>query len=66
MIEAAMRSIEAATSTPIQGSTSRKPCVTFRPKLANDRVFVKIQYGTGCSASVSEQQSPQLLIALFL
>ena len=54
MIEAAMRTIEDATSSPIPGSTSRKPCIRFRPGLASDRVVVRIQYGTGCSASVSD------------
>ena len=52
LIENAMRTLENVTSTPIAGSTSRKPCIRFRPGLASDRVIVKIQYGTGCSASV--------------
>ncbi|CAF1498338.1 unnamed protein product [Adineta steineri] len=41
-----------ATSTIIPGTTTRKPCITIRPRTASDPVFVKIQYGTGCSASV--------------
>jgi hypothetical protein len=52
MIEAAIRTVMDVTSTPIEGSTASKHCVTFRPKTASDNVFVKIQYGTGCSASV--------------
>jgi len=52
MIEEAMRILTDVTGTPITGSTARKPCVTFRPKVSSDSVFVKIQYGTGCSASV--------------
>jgi len=52
MIEEAMKIVTDVTSTPIAGSTGRKPCVTFRPKTSSDQVFVKIQYGTGCSASV--------------
>jgi hypothetical protein len=54
MIQEAMRIITDVTSTPIAGSTARKTCVSFRPKLSSDLVFVKIQYGTGCSASVRQ------------
>jgi hypothetical protein len=53
MIEQAMRIVENAASTAITGSTSRKSCIRFRPKSSSDKVFLKIQYGTGCSASVT-------------
>ncbi|CAF0972711.1 unnamed protein product [Rotaria sordida] len=52
MIQEAMNKVMRDTSTPIAGSTQRKQCITFRPKTSSDKVFVKIQYGTGCSASV--------------
>lgn len=52
MIETALTILMDATKTPIAGTSSYKQCITFRPKIASDRVFVKVQYGTGCSASV--------------
>ncbi|CAF0981074.1 unnamed protein product [Rotaria magnacalcarata] len=61
MIESAMKILSDAVSTPIAGSTSRKPCVTFRPKISTDQVFVKIQYGTGCSASVGYSSGARTL-----
>ncbi|CAF0738946.1 unnamed protein product [Rotaria sp. Silwood1] len=52
MIEEAINILMNTTSVPIAGSTARKQCITFRPKTSNDQAFLKIQYGTGCSATV--------------
>ena len=35
------------------GSQQRTACVYFRPRQANDRGYINIQYGTGCGALVS-------------
>jgi hypothetical protein len=39
--------------TPIPGQQGRQACVYFRAPEVNDREILKIQYGSGCSASVS-------------
>jgi hypothetical protein len=41
------------TGTYIPGQTKRKACFTFRPALPNEtKNILKINYGTGCSATV--------------
>ncbi|CAF0752395.1 unnamed protein product [Adineta ricciae] len=50
LIEQAMATLTSVTSSTVGGTT--KQCVGFRPKSASDRIFLKVQYGTGCSASV--------------
>ncbi|CAF3448765.1 unnamed protein product [Rotaria sp. Silwood2] len=52
MIEEAMNTLMNTTSRPIVGSIVRKPCITFQPKTSSDQVYLKIQYGTGCSATI--------------
>ncbi|UJR33496.1 hypothetical protein I4U23_020941 [Adineta vaga] len=52
LIEQAMATLMSVTSSTVTGTAIRKDCVTFRPKAAGDGVFLKVQYGTGCSASV--------------
>jgi astacin len=52
MIESAMAALVDVTGTPIPGQTTRIPCITFRPALPNEVNVLKIQYGTGCSATV--------------
>jgi hypothetical protein len=49
----AMNTLMYAVGTPVQGQTSRRSCVYFRPKLSNENNFVKIVYGTGCSGTVN-------------
>ncbi|CAF1432477.1 unnamed protein product [Adineta ricciae] len=52
MVTNAMHILMYAVGTPISGSEGRVPCVYFRPRGANDQAYLKIQYGTGCSAHV--------------
>ena len=39
--------------TPISGQVNRQICVHFRPARPGDPEVLRIQYGSGCSASVS-------------
>ena len=41
-----------AVATEIPNSNDRSACVYFRPRESNDQVYIKIQYGDGCSANV--------------
>lgn len=50
-----MQTLMYAVGTPIEGKSSRKTCVYFRPRLSQDKSYVKIVYGTGCSATVRNQ-----------
>ncbi|CAF0985187.1 unnamed protein product [Rotaria sordida] len=52
-IELAMQKLMYDTGITKPGQTSRTSCVTFRPAQSTDRKVLKIQYSTGCSASVS-------------
>ncbi|CAF0959822.1 unnamed protein product [Adineta ricciae] len=52
MVTNAMHILMYDVGTPISGSEGRVPCVYFRPRGANDQAYLKIQYGTGCSAHV--------------
>jgi len=52
IIETAMETLTHVTGTSIPGQTTRKKCFIFRPKLANEINVLKIEYGTGCSATV--------------
>lgn len=60
MVTDAMHILMYDVGTPISGSVSRVPCVYFRPREAKDQNFVKIQYGTGCSAHVSRSYNDGL------
>ena len=51
-----MATLVSVTSTPIPGQITRKPCFTFRPKLAHELNVLKIEYGTGCSATVRTRE----------
>ena len=48
IIEDAMATLTRITSSPVTG----KACITFRPKITNERNILKVNYGTGCSATV--------------
>ncbi|CAF1288742.1 unnamed protein product, partial [Rotaria sordida] len=52
MIEAAMNTVTLVTGFTKPGESTITPCVTFRPKMSNEFQYLKIQYGTGCSATV--------------
>lgn len=41
--------------TAVPGQQSRQACVLFRPAQPTDKEVLKIQYGNGCSASVSKK-----------
>jgi hypothetical protein len=49
----AMHKLMYDVATPKPGTTQRTACVYFRPRVSTDKVFLKIQYGNGCSATVS-------------
>ena len=51
-ITTAMNTLMYAVGTPISGSTQRTACVYFRPRTSTDKVYLKVQYGNGCSANV--------------
>ena len=48
-----MNTLMYAVGTPVTGQTTRRACVYFRPKVASDRNFLKIVYGSGCSGTVN-------------
>ncbi|CAF1452459.1 unnamed protein product [Adineta ricciae] len=54
IIEDAMATLTRITSSPVTG----KACVTFRPKLPNERNILKVNYGTGCGATVGFSYAP--------
>ena len=47
-----MQTLMYAVGTPVPGQTTRRACVFFRPRQAQDRSYFKIVYGGGCSAIV--------------
>lgn len=47
-----MNTLMYDVGTPIRNSDQRIACVHFRPRTVNDKVYLKIQYGDRCSASV--------------
>ena len=53
LIQDAMNQLMFDVGTPIPGQVARKVCVFFRPAVATDKEILTIQYGLGCSASVS-------------
>jgi hypothetical protein len=52
----AMNQLMFDVGTPIPGQSVRQVCVYFRPSQSTDKEVVKIQYGNGCSASVSQRE----------
>jgi len=48
----AMSTLMYDVATPIAGSNERYACVYFRPRTSTDKVYLKVQYGNGCSANV--------------
>ncbi|UJR35535.1 hypothetical protein I4U23_028289 [Adineta vaga] len=63
-ITGAMQILMYAVGTPISGSTSRYACIYFRPRRSDDQIFVKIQYGNGCSAHVGYMNYYQSVMTL--
>ncbi len=54
-IKNAMNQLMFAVGTPIEGQANRHACVFFRPAQEGDPEVLKIQYGNGCSATVSRK-----------
>lgn len=54
IIRNAMQRMMYDVGTPIPGQTSRRTCVYFRPKQSQDRSYVRVIYGDGCSGTVRE------------
>jgi len=51
-ITEAMHTLMYAVATPKPNTDERTVCVYFRPRQTTDKVYLKIQYGNGCSAHV--------------
>ena len=51
----AMQTMMYAVGTPIPGKSSRKTCIYFRPKQSQDKTYVQIGYGKGCSSTVRNE-----------
>lgn len=49
-----MQTLMYDVATRIPGQTSRRPCITFRPREEQDTSYLKISYGTGCYADVRD------------
>jgi hypothetical protein len=60
----AMNTLMFAVGTPIANSQNRQNCVFFRPRQASDPVYIRIQYGQGCSAHVGYVTRPQSTLTL--
>ncbi|CAF0994821.1 unnamed protein product [Adineta steineri] len=61
MIETAMATLVEVTSTHIPGQGISKACIKFRPKLPKEINVLKVEYGTGCSATVGFSFSPNTM-----
>jgi len=48
----AMNTLMYDVGTPIPNVEQRRACIYFRPRTAQDKVYLKIQYGDGCLATV--------------
>ncbi|UJR13760.1 hypothetical protein I4U23_000770 [Adineta vaga] len=57
IIEDAMATLASVTKSPVTG----KACLSFRPSLPNERNILKVDYGTGCSATVGFSYAPNTM-----
>jgi len=64
LITNAMNQLMFDVGTAIANQTSRQTCVFFRPAQSTDKEVLKIQYGTGCSASVGYGEGYQKTLNL--
>lgn len=55
MIMDAIYQLMFDVGAPIAGHAARRICVEFRAAVPSDTEVLKIQYGQGCSASVSDR-----------
>ena len=55
MIMDAIYQLMFDVGAPITGHAARRICVEFRAAVPSDTEVLKIQYGQGCSASVSDR-----------
>jgi hypothetical protein len=60
----AMQTLMYAVATPKANTQERTACVFFRPRTSTDKVYFKIQYGTGCSANVGYMTNYQSVMTL--
>jgi len=60
----AMRTLMYAVATPKPNTTDRAACVFFRPRESTDKVYLKAQYGTGCSCHVGYMTNQQPTLTL--
>jgi hypothetical protein len=60
----AMNTLMYAVGTPIENSNQRTACVYFRPRQSTDKVYLKVQYGNGCSANVGYMTNYQPTMTL--
>jgi len=63
MILSSMKRLMWDVATPTS-STSRSVCVIFREKTAEDKNFLKAQYGDGCSCSVGGYEGHEKILTL--
>lgn len=61
LIEESMSTLHFAVGTPIEGRQDRQLCVQFRPRTENDAIFLQIDYGNGCSATVGHGTSDRVM-----
>jgi len=52
LIVQAMNTLMYAVAKPISGQSSRRACISFRPRQSSDRIYLRIVYGSGCSSTV--------------
>jgi hypothetical protein len=64
MITNAMHRLMYDVATPKPDTDDRLACVYFRPRESTDKVYFKIQYGTGCSANVGYMTQQQSVMTL--
>lgn len=49
-------------ATPTSNPNERSACVYFRDREPSDQVYIKIQYGNGCSANVCSTSFERIFI----
>jgi hypothetical protein len=63
-IVTAMYTLMYDVATPKENTNDRSACVYFRPREAGDNVYLKAQYGQGCSANVGYMTQQQPVMTL--
>lgn len=60
----AMQKLAYDVAIRIVDSEDRKACVQFRPREDTDENYLLIEYGNGCSASVSTCRAPHFCVKI--